>query len=66
MEQRERVFNYFLKATLTCACSFLGIVRLLGKLENFYPRIKCTVLKTREVGIWFMEMVLIPFIKYCV
>ena len=36
MEQRERVFYFFVKANLTCACSFLGIVRLCGKLLKIF------------------------------
>jgi hypothetical protein len=53
----ECILLYFLKAVLNFTLSFLRIVRLHGKLENFDNSIKYTFLITIQVGIWSMKMV---------
>ena len=32
-------------------------------VENFYASTECTFLKTRQVGIWSVKMMIIPFIN---
>ena len=50
-------------AALNFALSFLRIVTLGCKFENFDASIECTFLKTRLVGIWSMKMMLITDIN---
>ena len=57
------VCRHFPTAALNFALSFLRIVTLGCKFENFDASIECTFLKTRLVGIWSMKMMLITGIN---